>query len=257
MSNMVNNANDLPKAESRVERYLNCISNGYVTLDDLPIPESTLDVYLDFIARNKNSLIDPNSNGGGTVGSQGEKGEKGDPGEAGTKWLYGDSNPMRNSMGNDGDFYLNIGAGTIFIKANGQWPSTPIMDIRTIGMLTTTIENPGDGSSIDAFGEFRGGWSRLTSSTYHSPFTINKTGDIVTLQGCMTHSANPSSGSEMFIMPLRHRPKYTVIFPVATSDGNGSYSIGIVSINQTGVVHYLGGSAKVVDLGGVSFKAYS
>ncbi len=249
----VNNVNKLPEATTRIERYLNCISNGHVTVDDLPIPESTLDVYLDFIARNKNSLIDPNYNVGGTVGSQGEKG---DPGEPGTKWLYGDSNPMRNSLGNDGDFYLNTGAGTIFIKANGQWPSTPIMDIRAIGTLTTTIENPGEGSSIDAFGQFRGGWSRLTSSTYHAPFTINKTGDIVTLQGCMTHSASPSSGSEMFIMPMTHRPKHTVLFPVATSDGNGSYSIGIVSINQTGVVHYLGGNPKVIDLGGVSFKAY-
>lgn len=61
----------------------------------------------------------------GSQGIQGEKGDtgaKGDSGEPGTKWIYGQGNPIDlNKTSNKGDFYFDTDNGNVFTYTNSTW----------------------------------------------------------------------------------------------------------------------------------------
>lgn len=59
---------------------------------------------------------------------KGEKGEQGETGKAGANWLSGIGNPT-DSIGVDGDLYLNTLTYDLFIKKSGSWGS-PICNIK-------------------------------------------------------------------------------------------------------------------------------
>ena len=62
----------------------------------------------------------------GPQGPQGPQGEKGDtgatgaPGKDGTVWLTGSEEPTAET-GNDGDFYINLTTGELYLKESGEW----------------------------------------------------------------------------------------------------------------------------------------
>ena len=51
---------------------------------------------------------------------KGEKGEQGETGKAGANWLSGIADPL-DSIGEDGDLYLNTLTYDLFIKKDGSW----------------------------------------------------------------------------------------------------------------------------------------
>ena len=62
----------------------------------------------------------------GATGPQGPQGEKGDtgatgaPGKDGTVWLTGSEEPTAET-GKDGDFYINLTTGELYLKESGEW----------------------------------------------------------------------------------------------------------------------------------------
>lgn len=56
----------------------------------------------------------------GPQGPQGEKGATGAPGKDGTIWLTGSGEPTAET-GNDGDFYINLTTGELYLKESGEW----------------------------------------------------------------------------------------------------------------------------------------
>ena len=62
----------------------------------------------------------------GAVGPQGPQGEKGEtgatgaPGKDGTAWLTGSDVPTAQT-GKDGDFYINLTTGELYLKESGKW----------------------------------------------------------------------------------------------------------------------------------------
>lgn len=59
----------------------------------------------------------------GPVGDKGEDGKDGidgEDGKDGSSWLSGSSKPT-NSLGKDGDYYLNTSTNDLYFKENGEW----------------------------------------------------------------------------------------------------------------------------------------
>lgn len=55
-------------------------------------------------------------------GVKGDTGDKGDSGEPGTKWIYGQGNPVDlNKTSNKGDFYFDTDNGNVFTYTNSTW----------------------------------------------------------------------------------------------------------------------------------------
>lgn len=55
-------------------------------------------------------------------GVKGDTGEKGDSGEPGTKWIYGQGNPIDlGKTSNQGDFYFDTHNGNVFTYTNSTW----------------------------------------------------------------------------------------------------------------------------------------
>jgi len=59
----------------------------------------------------------------GPEGPQGETGAQGETGIAGTSFLQGSGVPA-SSLGNDGDSYLDIPTGDLYLKTSGSWAVT-------------------------------------------------------------------------------------------------------------------------------------
>ena len=77
----------------------------------------------------------------GATGPQGPIGAQGPTGLTGRSLLNGASNPV-NSLGNDGDFFLNTNTNFLFgPKTAGQWPSTGISLIGPAG-ATGPVQRP-------------------------------------------------------------------------------------------------------------------
>jgi hypothetical protein len=60
----------------------------------------------------------------GVQGDQGIQGVPGDPGSDGTNgstWFHGTAAPPANTIGVDGDFYLNTSTFDVYVKAAGTW----------------------------------------------------------------------------------------------------------------------------------------
>ena len=83
----------------------------------------------------------------GEVGPQGSQGEQGNPGIDGSTILTGTENPQ-NSLGKDGDMYLNTSSYDVFEKADGEW--TVICNIKGlkgdtgVSVVDTEIDENGD-----------------------------------------------------------------------------------------------------------------
>lgn len=74
----------------------------------------------------------------------GEKGDKGDQGEPGSQIISGNIDPI-NAIGRNGDFYVNLAAGTFFgPKASGVWPA----GFSIIGPAGAAGTNGIDGATI-------------------------------------------------------------------------------------------------------------
>ena len=83
---------------------------------DLYINSTTCDVYT-CTAENTWKWL---CNIKGAQGEQGNKGESGEKGEQGTSLRYGTTTP-NNSLGNDGDMYINTSNWYVYAKENGSW----------------------------------------------------------------------------------------------------------------------------------------
>lgn len=58
----------------------------------------------------------------GIQGVKGDTGDKGDSGEPGTKWIYGQGNPIDlGKTSNQGDFYFDTDNGNVFTYTNSTW----------------------------------------------------------------------------------------------------------------------------------------
>ena len=56
----------------------------------------------------------------GDNGAQGDTGPQGVAGVPGSKWYNGTSAPA-DTLGVDGDYYLNTATGDVYAKAGGTW----------------------------------------------------------------------------------------------------------------------------------------
>lgn len=80
----------------------------------------------------------------GAVGPQGPQGEKGDtgatgaPGKDGTAWLTGSEVPTAQT-GKDGDFYINLTTGELYLKESGEWSNIGNIRGSTSGGTTQTM----------------------------------------------------------------------------------------------------------------------
>ena len=74
----------------------------------------------------------------GPQGPQGEKGDTGAPGKDGTAWLTGSEEPAVRT-GKDGDFYLNLTTGEIYLKESGEWSIIGNIRGTTSGGTTQTM----------------------------------------------------------------------------------------------------------------------
>ena len=80
----------------------------------------------------------------GAVGPQGPQGEKGDtgatgaPGKDGTAWLTGSEVPTAQT-GKDGDFYINLTTGELYLKERGEWSNIGNIRGSTSGGTTQTM----------------------------------------------------------------------------------------------------------------------
>ena len=80
----------------------------------------------------------------GATGPQGPQGEKGDtgatgaPGKDGTVWLTGSEEPTAQT-GKDGDFYINLTTGELYLKESGEWRNIGNIRGSTSGGTTQTM----------------------------------------------------------------------------------------------------------------------
>lgn len=80
----------------------------------------------------------------GPQGPQGPQGEKGDtgatgaPGKDGTAWLTGSEVPTAQT-GKDGDFYINLTTGELYLKESGEWSNIGNIRGSTSGGTTQTM----------------------------------------------------------------------------------------------------------------------
>lgn len=80
----------------------------------------------------------------GPQGPQGPQGEKGDtgatgaPGKDGTAWLTGSEVPTAQT-GKDGDFYINLTTGELYLKERGEWSNIGNIRGSTSGGTTQTM----------------------------------------------------------------------------------------------------------------------
>lgn len=80
----------------------------------------------------------------GATGPQGPQGEKGDtgatgaPGKDGTAWLTGSEEPTAQT-GKDGDFYINLTTGELYLKESGEWRNIGNIRGSTSGGTTQTM----------------------------------------------------------------------------------------------------------------------
>ena len=80
----------------------------------------------------------------GATGPQGPQGEKGDtgatgaPGKDGTAWLTGSEEPTAQT-GKDGDFYINLTTGELYLKESGEWSNIGNIRGSTSGGTTQTM----------------------------------------------------------------------------------------------------------------------
>ena len=83
----------------------------------------------------------------GEVGPQGPQGEQGNPGIDGSTILTGTVNPQ-NSLGKDGDMYLNTSSYDVFEKVNGEWTVTcnikGLKGDTGVSVVDTEIDENGD-----------------------------------------------------------------------------------------------------------------
>ena len=77
----------------------------------------------------------------GATGPQGEKGDTGAtgaPGKDGTAWLTGSEEPTAQT-GKDGDFYINLTTGELYLKESGEWRNIGNIRGSTSGGTTQTM----------------------------------------------------------------------------------------------------------------------
>ena len=80
----------------------------------------------------------------GATGPQGPQGEKGDTGATGasgkdgTAWLTGSEEPTAET-GNDGDFYIDLTTGELYLKESGEWSNIGNIRGSTSGGATQTM----------------------------------------------------------------------------------------------------------------------
>ena len=115
----------------------------------------------------------------GPVGDKGEDGKDGidgEDGKDGSSWLSGSSKPA-NSLGKDGDYYLNTSTNDLYFKENGEWKflSSINGEDGEDGSDGTLVGEDGKNAYSNTFLPLTGGYVRADKGSALEGETINFT----------------------------------------------------------------------------------